>query len=216
MGIGIAEIAIIAGVFLLAFVFRTWRSYAGRQQQSNEQPSFARPQARKTQNTSQPLPENGIDWAVIADERVARHLPDDKIAAIKAYRKITGIGLKEARDAVEIALAHPEKIKKGFSALNASMSDAGIRDLLAAGKFEDAVTAYRTFTGVDTFTARNAVEDMQRQLYRSDLGAYVDDETIRQALRDGKKLEAVKYYRQLYNVGLREAMEAVNAIEEQE
>lgn len=210
MGIGIAEIGIIVGIFLLAFVFRMWRSRSMSQTISQNQPVFTRPEARQRLHLS---PENRVDWAVMSDERVAQHLPDNKIAAIKAYREITGIGLKEARDAVEIALAYPHKIQKGFSALNASMSDAGVRDLLAAGKFEEAVNAYRTFTGVDTFTARNAVEEMQQTLYRSDLGTYVNDETIRQALRDGKKIEAVKFYRQLYNVGLREALDAVNEME---
>ncbi len=218
MGIGIAEIVIIAGVFLLAFVFRVWRSRAQMQNVANEQPLFARPQVQRATPVipGQYEKVTEVDWAVIADERVAQHLPDNKLAAIKAYREITGVGLKEAKDAVDYAIDHPEKIRKDFSTLHVSMSDAGIRDLLAAGKFEEAVNAYRTFTGVDTFTARNAVEEMQQTLYRGDLGTYVNDETIRQALRDGKKIEAVKFYRQLYNVGLREALDAVNEIEREE
>lgn len=220
-GVGIGEIVIIGVVMLFALGFRLWRTYSMKQNLSNEQLQFMRPEVRKSK-ASPPMRDYrdiastaGVDWAAVRDERVAQYLPDRKIDAIKAYREITNVGLKEAKDAIEYALANPHKIEKsekGFNALGASMSNAGIRDLLDAGKFEEAVDAYRTFTGVDTFTARNAVEELQREIDRVIISAGNDTE-IWQALRDGKKIEAVKLYRQIYNVGLKEAKDAVDAME---
>ncbi|MEO1286297.1 MAG: hypothetical protein AAFV93_00910 [Chloroflexota bacterium] len=43
-------------------------------------------------------------------------------------------------------------------------SDAGIRDLIVQGKVLDAIALYQQFTGVDEFTARDAINDMQREI----------------------------------------------------
>lgn len=219
-------LAAVIAIIVCFVALSLWRRRLDEKQYGkvgSAQPRFTRPEARKPQNIpfdrdSLPLRHNtssdSVDWAAVQDERVAQHLPNRKIEAIKAYREITGVGLKEAKDAVEYAIANPHKVGKGFNALAASMSDAGIRDLLDAGKFEEAVDAYRTFTGVDTFTARNAVETLQRELTQSEMGSNsAADEQIRQALRDGKKIKAVKLYRQFYNVGLKEAKDAVDAME---
>src|SRR5688572_21616159 len=66
-----------------------------------------------------------IDWDAIADEELQSYLPNNKINAIKRYRELTGEGLKEAKDAVEYAIAHPEK--KGRGGLNANTGGAGVR-----------------------------------------------------------------------------------------
>jgi ribosomal protein L7/L12 len=159
-------------------------------------------------------PAQGIDWAAINDKSVQQHLPHSKIEAIKAYRELTGQGLKESKDAVEYAIAHPDEgadYDKGGIA--PSPTDAGVRDLLEAGKFENAVDAYKIFAGVDYFTARNAVEAIQREIEHGAASGISDDEII-DLLSAGKKIEAIKRYREATGLGLKEAKDAVEAIEQ--
>ncbi|MEO1286296.1 MAG: ribosomal protein L7/L12, partial [Chloroflexota bacterium] len=89
-----------------------------------------------------------IDWSVLNDEEFQSYLPHKKINAIKRYRELTGLGLKEAKQAVEYIIAHPEQ-KKVKSGLAANTGGAGVRDLLLDNRFEEAVDVYAAFMGVD-------------------------------------------------------------------
>uniref|UniRef100_B8HS36 Large ribosomal subunit protein bL12 C-terminal domain-containing protein n=1 Tax=Cyanothece sp. (strain PCC 7425 / ATCC 29141) TaxID=395961 RepID=B8HS36_CYAP4 len=40
--------------------------------------------------------------------------------------------------------------------------------------------------------------------------------TVEELIRSGRKIDAIKYYRQLYGVGLKEAKEAVDSLERQQ
>jgi hypothetical protein len=132
-------------------------------------------------------------WQALNDERVQKHLPHNKIEAIKAYRELTGEGLKESKDAIDAYLARPEKLqppdeaKKRDTEAALPLSDAGVRDLLKEGKFEEAVNAYKTFAGVDYFTARNAVEDIQRRMSLSDILADDNPAEIESSNRQQEK-----------------------------
>jgi hypothetical protein len=42
--------------------------------------------------------------------------------------------------------------------------DAGIRDLVEEGRLDEAVEVYRKFAGVDEYTARDAVEQIRRDM----------------------------------------------------
>jgi ribosomal protein L7/L12 len=88
-----------------------------------------------------------------------------KINAIKLYREFTGEGLKEAKEAVEA-------IERGQ---------------------KPAFSAYHTLPATQP-----AADTMAR---------------IKQELQAGHKIEAVKLYREAYNVGLKEAKDAVDELE---
>lgn len=106
-----------------------------------------------------------IDWDAIQHLDVYEDIQENrKISAIKHYRELTGCGLKEAKEAIEYVIAHgiPQKGKLVHSKLE--MSDAGIRDLIAEGKIDEAVDVYRQFAGIDKFSAREAVEQLQREM----------------------------------------------------
>lgn len=108
-----------------------------------------------------------IDSKALADDELQSYLPDQKIAAIKRYRELTGAGLKDAKEAVEAAIADPDRFKsKRLDALH-RLSDeaqgAGVRDLIAEGKLEEAARVYAQFMGVDEYTARAAIEDMAEE-----------------------------------------------------
>lgn len=156
--------------------------------------------------------------AALMDDRVQRHLPHNKLEAIKAYRQLTGVGLKEAKDTIEYYLAHPDKVNEKKGAAAPAFSDAGIRDLLAEGKFEEAVDAYKTFAGVDYFTAREAVETIQRKMETGEATESEDDYVRGEMARlvaSGNKMQAIKLYRETTGLGLKESKDAIDALERQ-
>ena len=113
-------------------------------------------------------------------------LTEDADAAHRRYMRLVGSkrsvrshdvvkGLMQHRD---IVYGHKERHPEE------SLSDAGIRDMLAAGRFDEAVRAYQLFTGVDQFTAQDAVTERWQQLRLSGeaednaaFDAEADDET---------------------------------------
>lgn len=64
-------------------------------------------QERRTGRAPGGLPV--VDPVALADPQLVAGLRDGrKIEAIKRYRELTGVGLKEAKDAIEHAAAHPD------------------------------------------------------------------------------------------------------------
>ncbi len=117
-------------------------------------------------NPIRPLAE--IDWNAIDDEALQAALANNnKIEAIKRYRQLTGLGLKESKDAIDYAMLHPDQrgSKKKKAAYDAQ--DAGIRDLIQEGRLDEAVEIYQKFAGVDEYTARDAVDEIARDLHLS-------------------------------------------------
>ncbi len=104
-------------------------------------------------------------------EIVATAREGNKIEAIKQYRELTGVGLKEAKDAVE-ALMEGRPVQ---------MSSVQVG-------------------GNVTATSR-----------AGQTGATMQE--VIQLARQGNKIEAIKRYRQITGVGLKEAKDAVEAIE---
>jgi ribosomal protein L7/L12 len=166
-----------------------------------------------------------IEWDALNDDRVQQHLPHNKIGAIKAYREITDVGLKEAKDAIEYYLAHRDEAQhhggKKQRSETESLSDAGVRDLLNEGKFEDAVNAYKTFAGVDYFTARNAVEDIQRRMPwmqspkkegEEKRVRVIFDRDVQGLVSEGKLDAAIDTYKIVTGVDEAEARQAVEQI----
>jgi hypothetical protein len=88
-------------------------------------------------------------------------------------------------------------------------SDAGVRDMLLEGRVDDALEAYRQFTGVDRFTAQKAIEQMQREL-RLENG--VRDE-VRHLLKSGDKAGAIEAYQMATGASLADALNYVENLE---
>jgi len=90
-------------------------------------------------------------------------------------------------------------------------ADAGVRNLLLEGRLDEAVQVYRRFTGIDEFTARMEVMQLQRELrLTGEVGTKITD-----LLREGKKAAAIEHYQQMYGTSLQDALEAVESIEKQ-
>jgi ribosomal protein L7/L12 len=106
-----------------------------------------------------------IDTDALMDNEVQAAIASGhKINAIKRYRELTNGGLKEAKDAVEYFEKHPEILTEKKKAPELRLQDSGIRDLIQEGRLDEAVEVYRKFAGVDEYTARDAVEQIKRDL----------------------------------------------------
>lgn len=109
-----------------------------------------------------------IDDKALDDDELQSYLPHNKIAAIKRYRELTGVGLREAKDAIEAVIADPDaaqnKRKRALHRLSDDAQGAGVRDLIAEGKLDEAAEVYAQFMGVDAYTARAAIEDMVEEI----------------------------------------------------
>jgi|GEM_PF-3781323 len=107
-----------------------------------------------------------IDWDAIAKHTVQDAIANNqKIEAIKAYRELTGQGLKDAKFAIEYAIKHsddPLKVRR--QRLMDQSSNAGIRDLISEGKIDEAIDTYQKFAGVDKFSAQDAIQQLQDEL----------------------------------------------------
>lgn len=99
---------------------------------------------------------------------------------------------------------------KGRDSERSRISDAGVRDLIGRGEFDQAVDVYRQFTGTDVYTAREVVNQLRREIQMGDAA-----EEIRRLLRLGDKAEAIETYQRLTGADLAEALEAIEQIQRQ-
>jgi ribosomal protein L7/L12 len=89
-------------------------------------------------------------------EQLAR--AGQKIEAIKKYRELTGVGLKEAKDAVEAFERGQPMTLPAKSSLLVQVSDADIEQQIRTGHLIDAIKLYREKNGVGLKEAKDAVE----------------------------------------------------------
>jgi len=87
----------------------------------------------------------------------------NKILAIKIYREVTGLGLAEAKDAIENFERNPETAQFARSA-PAAMGPVppGVHEALMAGNKIEAIKRYREATGVGLKEAKDAVDQIVR------------------------------------------------------
>ncbi|HJT55927.1 MAG TPA: ribosomal protein L7/L12 [Ktedonobacteraceae bacterium] len=149
-----------------------------------------------------------------------------KIQAIKLYREETGANLQAAKRAVEdieaqMGLGHEQaQTSTSYTGRGEDMEE--VRRLIQAGQKINAIKLYRQITGVGLKEAKEAVDRMaagtlepslppqQSAQTRPDL---VDAEKLQRLIREGHKIEAIKYFRQQRGVGLKEAKEAIDWLE---
>ncbi|MFO0594496.1 MAG: ribosomal protein L7/L12 [Myxococcaceae bacterium] len=91
-----------------------------------------------------------------------------KIEAIKRYRELTGVGLREAKDAVE-ALERgqsPDALPPKGAVLR-QVTDSEIEAQIRSGHLIDAIKLYREKTGVGLKEAKDAVEALRDRMRAS-------------------------------------------------
>lgn len=99
--------------------------------------------------------------------------------------------------------------------------------LVKGGNKIEAIKVYREITGCSLLEAKNAVERLERgepltiqQTSVSSTASVIDGDQrsaavgeVKRLLREGKKIEAIKVFREAFGVGLKEAKDAVEDIE---
>ena len=85
----------------------------------------------------------------------------NKIQAIKLYRELMNVGLKEAKDAVEY-LDHSPK-PASSEPIDPSDPMHRVRALVAANQILDAIKHYREITGCSLKDAKDAVDVLRKQ-----------------------------------------------------
>jgi len=142
---------IVVGAFV-AIVLAWWISQLGNRGPGNRRP----PSVASLHAAPLPPGEAGVRSLLAAG---------DKIGAIKQYRELTGMGLKEAKDAIDAmeagrALPVPAAPTK-TPGLNPA-SDPEIRRLVEAGELIEAIKRYRTLTGAGLKEAKDAIEGLTK------------------------------------------------------
>jgi outer membrane protein assembly factor BamB/ribosomal protein L7/L12 len=96
-----------------------------------------------------------------------------------------------------------------------------IRRLIRNGNLSEAIEYYRRAYGVDLSEAKDAIDALRagRLVTASAQGSHTSEEltqalqTVQRLLSDGKKIEAIKIYREYYDVSLARAKYAVDQIQ---
>jgi ribosomal protein L7/L12 len=213
--IALAVLAVVVAVIVLRR--RRQDSSFGRMPLSlDDQASAASPAARNS------VVMSSADLATIS----ALLAGGNKIEAIKRVRELTGLGLKEAKDYVEamprsapsdLPIAAPAPVSNAHPA---AADLAEVSALLAGGNKIEAIKRMRELTGLGLKEAKDYVEAMPSggplpalPSTRSASAAGAGDLAEVHALAQrGNKIEAIKRYRQLTGVGLKEAKDYVDRL----
>jgi len=198
-----------AAIFALAFVLFLRRLNWG------SSPGY-------TELTPRAAPAVRLDPAVESElrELVAR---GQKIEAIKRVRELTGLGLREAKDYVEL-LPRVTTLVSAETATDARADEREVehaaRVLLASGDTIAAVKRVRELTGWGLKESREYVQSLSPTQPGSapggsapQLGDPAADPEVRVQLAKGNKIQAIKRVRELTGWGLKEAKDFVDGLE---
>lgn len=110
-----------------------------------------------------------------------------------------------------ITFMRSQNVNKGQSKLKkgALPSDAGVRELVLKGQKQEAIILYQRFTGVDEFTARDAVDEIERELRLSDS----QRDKFRDILESEGKASAIENFQAETGANLADALEFVESLE---
>jgi ribosomal protein L7/L12 len=146
----------------------------------------------------------------------------NKIEAIKRVRELTGLGLKEAKDFVEamppdgdstLPVA-PPVAPQAHSIGEAELAE--VRALLARDNKIEAIKRVRELTGLGLKEAKDFVDALPSAgptaFPAAASPATADLSEVYELARHGNKIAAIKRYRELTGVGLKEAKDYVDRL----
>lgn len=159
----------------------------------------------------------------------------NKIEAIKLYREKTGLGLKEAKDAIEAYMANSSApLASPFGAGETATTPAAptpqhedvrqrVATLLAEGNYIEAIKFYREKTGLGLKEAKDAVDAARagQPLPLNFIAAPIEQPTyhgrdpeqeLLSLIQSHNLIGAIKLYREQTGLGLADSKAAVEAI----
>lgn len=162
------------------------------------------------------------------DEVISLLSSGQMIKAIKVYREDTGASLSDAKIAVErmdqqMRLGMPPLAKQtpmvaADEALDTYAWQDEVGALLRQKRKIQAIKLYREQTGVGLREAKEAVERMEQGLPVDSMSPLpimaCSSEDVLRLILEKKKIQAIKLYREQTGVGLHEAKNAVDQMEE--
>jgi ribosomal protein L7/L12 len=145
-------------------------------------------------------------------EQVYALLADgQKIIAVKLFRQRTGVGIKQAKEAVEAIgrgepFSIPESVEETF--------EQELAGLLDQGQKIEAIKLYRERTGAGLKEAKDAVDAIQQGERPQDPedGENQFHEILVSLLKQGRKIDAIKVFREVTGSGLKESKEVIESI----
>jgi len=162
-----------------------------------------------------PAPSAGT--LVVDAELSAALRAGQKIMAIKRYRELYGVGLKESKDAVEAIMAGAAPVAPEPTPTLQPELD----HILATGQKISAIKYYREIINVGLKEAKEAVEARIEELAaeaRTRVKATASNDgppglqpELDRFIAADQKIMAIKHYRTITSVGLKEAKDAVEA-----
>jgi ribosomal protein L7/L12 len=178
-------------------------------------------------NATPPTPTK-TDSPSLEQELLALIKQQGLIQAIKLYRERTGVGLKEAKDAVE-ALRDGKPFTLHTNAASQPPPPPAEPDvrtrilaLVQQGLYIEAIKLYREKTGLGLRESKDAIDAVRAgqplslsMISSSQKAASPEpnhDNEVLLAIKQGNKITAVKIYREQTGLGLRESLDAVEAI----
>lgn len=151
----------------------------------------------------------------LTDEAGIRQLlSQNKIQAIKAFRRETGASVLEAREAMDYMSDQPSYDKISIAANQVVDKDnlnAEVISILKNNNRLVAIKYYRQHAHVGLKEAKSAVDQIAQGIVLEPLdeNKQIDVEKLQCLIQEKKKIEAISYYRKTTGVGLKEAKEAV-------
>ena len=85
--------------------------------------------------------------------------------------------------------------------------------LLQAGRKLDAIRLYREQTGASLKDATDMIKDLERKLDLADQSEIEHSQDAATLLRAGRKLDAIRVYREQHGLSLKDATEAISDME---
>lgn len=158
-----------------------------------------------------------------------------KIEAIALYRELSGVGLAQAKEDIEAAMA---EVQSSAAKTTTASPESMIVELENRRKI-NAIKLFRELTNVGLKEAKDAIDEIEAVLpygreealsrLRDKLADYPPVTPSRQAaaptdadmqmvldeLHNGRKITAIKIYRELTGLGLKEAKDYVDQLEGQ-
>ncbi len=156
-------------VTFAALIFGLFAGYifgkaAGNKARSGEQKGAINPQAKK--KVKLPAQTNDISSYPEAPPEVLALLPNQKIEAIKKYREMTGLGLKQSKDVIDATCQNLGKSRvRTNDASKFPDVPPEVLDLLPRKKIE-ALKKYCELTGLSLKESKDIIDEVCQKLGR--------------------------------------------------